>query len=231
MIANFRAGSESSQAFHAIISAILFTKTSYFLGVESMSQANFQSLLNYSCKFTLLSAIGITAQLVLAQAPSQAQSKPVAELIGQCRAVNKQTPLYKERNPASAALVLLKANEKVTLAENAGASGLISVSTPDKGFVLMANLKGCPGQPKPTPTPTGSCRVVVQKQGLSIRREPGAGEVVGGVGVNDKVTLADPLEMKAASDGRDWVKIVKPVEGWVSEGRTGQAFKNLGACP
>jgi hypothetical protein len=198
-----------------------------------MSQANFQSLLNYSFKFTAMSAIGITAQLVLAQAPglAQAEVKPAAELIGQCRAVNKQTPLYKERNTASSALALLKASEKVTLAENAGSNGLISVSVPAKGFVLMANLKACPGPPKPTPTPTGSCRVVVQKQGLSIRKEPGAGEVVGGVGLNEKVTLADPPETKAASDGRDWVKIVKPVEGWVSEGRTGQAFKNLGSCP
>jgi hypothetical protein len=205
-----------------------------------MSQANFQSLLNYSLKFTAISTIGITANIALSQAPGMAQvdpaakpaveAKPAAELIGQCRAVNKQTPLYKERNTASAAIVLLKANEKVTLAENAGATGLISVSAPAKGFVLMANLKACPGQPKPTPTPTGSCRVVVQKQGLSVRKEPGAGEVLGGVSLNEKVTLADPPESKAATDGRDWVKIVKPVEGWVSEGRTGQAFKNLGPC-
>ncbi len=162
-----------------------------------------------------------------------------AELVGQCRAVNKQTPLYKDRNTTSEAAALLKVNEKVTLAENAGSSGLISVSAPAKGFVLMANLKSCPGQkpptkpptPKPTPsTPVSSCRVVVQKQGLSIRKEPGAGAVLGGVALNDKVTLVDPLEMKTATDGRDWVKIAKPVEGWVSEGFKDQAFKNLASC-
>jgi hypothetical protein len=195
---------------------------------------------------TTIACVGFNAiGLAPAQAQSGAMPKPaepaVAEpattekaaataLVGQCRAVNKQTPLYKDRNTTSEAVTLLKINEKVTLAENAGSSGLISVSAPAKGFVLMANLKTCPGQPKPPTTPTGSCRVVVQKQGLAIRKEPGAGEVVGGVALNEKVTLVAPAEMKTATDGRDWVKIIKPVEGWVSEGFKDQAFKNLAAC-
>jgi hypothetical protein len=133
----------------------------------------------------------------------------------------------------SAALTLLKTNEKVTLAEEGGANGLIAINKPAKGFVPASNLKACPGsnpKPKPEPKPTGDCRVVTQMKGLSVRAEPGAGTVVGGVVQNDKITLANPNETKAASDGRDWVKIVKPIEGWVSEGFTGQTFRNLGAC-
>jgi hypothetical protein len=170
--------------------------------------------------------------------PAAVEAAPkaaAAGLVGQCRAMNKQTPLYKERNTTSEAVSLLKMNDKVTLAEDAGASGLIAVSVPGKGFVLMANLKTCPGSKPPvvvTPPvkPAGSCRLVVQKQGLSIRKEPGSGEVVGGVGFNEKVTLVDPAEAKTATDGRDWVKIAKPTAGWVSEGFKDQAFKNLGSC-
>jgi hypothetical protein len=177
------------------------------------------------------------------EAVPEVKAAPAAtapELVGQCRAVNKQTPLYKDRNTTSEAATLLKINEKVTLAENAGSSGLISVSAPAKGFVLMANLKSCPGQKPPTKpptskpttptTPVSSCRVVVQKQGLSIRQEPGAGAVLGGVALNEKVTLADPAETKTATDGRDWVKLAKPMAGWVSEGFKEQAFKNLAVC-
>jgi hypothetical protein len=167
-------------------------------------------------------------------APKAAPKAAAAGLVGQCRAMNKQTPLYKDRNTTSEAVSLLKMNDKVTLAEDAGASGLIAVSVPGKGFVLMANLKTCPGSKPPVVTPpvkpAGSCRLVVQKQGLSIRKEPGSGEVVGGVGFNEKVTLVDPAEAKTATDGRDWVKIAKPTAGWVSEGFKDQAFKNLGSC-
>jgi hypothetical protein len=167
--------------------------------------------------------------------PAAAEAAPTAApmvggLVGQCRAVNKQTPLYKTRSTTSEAVSLLKINDKVTLAEDAGANGLIAVSVPGKGFVMMANLKTCPGAPKPPVKVTGSCRLVVQKQGLSIRKEPGAGEVVGGVAFNEKVTLVDPAEVKTATDGRDWMKIAKPTAGWVSEGFKDQAFKNLAAC-
>jgi hypothetical protein len=172
----------------------------------------------------------VTAPAMAQDATPAATAAP--SLIGQCRAVNKQTPVFESRSTTSSAVTLLKANEKVTLAEEGGTNGLIAINKPAKGFVASANLKACPGStpPKPEPKPAGDCRVVVQTKGLSVRAEPGAGSVVGGVAQNDKITLANPNETKAASDGRDWVKIVKPVEGWVSEGFTGQTFKNLGAC-
>jgi hypothetical protein len=157
----------------------------------------------------------------------------MAQLIGECRAVNKQTPLYKTRSTTGAAIVLLKMNDQVILAENSASEGLIAVSKPSAGFVTTANLKGCPGGPKPpvvTPPAASACRLVVQQQGLAIRKDPATtGAVVGGVGFNEKVTLVLPIEKKIV-DGRTWLKIEKPDMGWVSEGFEAQAFKNLASC-
>jgi hypothetical protein len=198
----------------------------------------FNSLLN--SMLVTGGTIGITISTFATFAPAAiAQDEPTPaqkaapSLIGQCRAVNRQTPVFEARSTTSAALTLLKTNDKVTLAEEGGSNGLIAISKPAKGFIATANLKGCPGSTppaKPEPKPTGDCRIVTQTKGLSVRAEPGAGAVVGGVAQNDKITLANPNETKAASDNRDWVKITKPVEGWVSEGFTGQTFRNLGAC-
>jgi hypothetical protein len=164
-------------------------------------------------------------------APVMAQPAP-PPLIGQCRAVNKQTPLYKTRSTTGAAIVLLKVNDQVVLSENSASEGLISVSKPSAGFVTVANLKTCPGGTKPpvvTPD-ANACRLVVQSQGLAIRKDPATtGDVVGGVGFNEKVTLVMPMEKKIV-EGRTWLKIEKPNMGWVSEGFEAQAFKNLASC-
>lgn len=156
-----------------------------------------------------------------------------APLIGQCRAVNKQTPLFKTRSTSGEAVVLLKTNDQVTLSENSASDGLISVSKPSAGFVAVANLKTCPGGTKPPVTPPvdgSACRLVVQSKGLAIRKDPATtGEVVGGVGFNEKVTLAMPMDKKII-EGRTWLKIEKPNMGWVSEGFEAQPFKNLASC-
>ncbi|OUC16644.1 MAG: hypothetical protein B0A82_00775 [Alkalinema sp. CACIAM 70d] len=174
------------------------------------------------------SAMAIAA--VTVASTSFAPSAHAQGITGQCRAIKQQTAVFKERSSTSTALVILKADAKVTLAEDAAQDGLIAVSAPTKGFVQTANLKMCPGKPPVTPPAGGSCRVVTQKLGLIVRKEPMSADVVGGVAMNEKVTLANPAEMKEASDGRTWVKIVKPLEGWVSEGFTGSPFKNLEAC-
>jgi hypothetical protein len=176
------------------------------------------------------SFVAASALLVSSVAPAMAQP---AVLIGQCRAVNKQTPLYKTRSTTGAAIVLLKTNDQVILSENSASEGLISVSKPSAGFVTVANLKTCPGKPPvvtPPPVNAAACRLVVQSQGLAIRKDPATtGEVVGGVGFNEKVTLVMPMEKKIV-EGRTWLKIEKPNMGWVSEGFEAQAFKNLASC-
>ena len=109
------------------------------------------------------------------------------------------------------------------------------MSTPTKGFVQAMNLKMCDGaKPKPNPKPNpnpSACRLVTQPKGLAIRKEPGtSSDPVGGVGPNEKITLVIPAESKNTDDGRTWIKISKPAEGWVSEGFV-NGGKNVTACP
>ncbi len=170
-----------------------------------------------------------------------APAAPAATLVGQCRAANKRTPIYSARNPTSAVVMLLETDNTVTLSENGGENGLIGVSKPKGGFVHTPNLKDCPGKPKPPtagqpkPTPdqpiAGVCRKVVQSQGLVVRNAAGnTAPIVGSLAVNQKITLAEPIETVERDDGRIWIKVAKPVAGWTSNGFVKQEFRNLGAC-
>ncbi len=228
-------------------------KFSFFQGLGSVSVAGAIALSSIlpglaETKAAAPTKAAATPKAVATPAPKPAATPaaPAAEatpaaatsLVGQCRAVNKQTPIFKTRATSAEAVVLLKANDKVTLAENTATDGLISVSAPKAGFVAVANLKACPGgtpAPKPPvdkpPVDASSCRLVVQSKGLAVRKDPALnGEVVGGVAFNEKVTLVMPMESKTLDDGRVWVKLEKPSMGWVSEGFKDQAFKNLASC-
>jgi hypothetical protein len=198
---------------------------------------------------SMLATVGLMIVPVLGLAPSAAaQDAPApavkaATLIGQCRAANKRTPVYSTRNPVSEVVMLLETGNAVILGENGGENGMIGVDKPKKGFVHSPNLKDCPGKPKPT-TPTaeqpkpatdqpiaGICRKVVQPQGLIVRNEAGnVAPIVGSLALNEKITLAEPIETAERDDGRIWIKIAKPVAGWASNGFTNQKFRNLGAC-
>lgn len=181
---------------------------------------------NYGWGFVVLSTammLGSTSAAIAAE-----------PLTGQCRAAKQSTGLYKDRVSTSSLLASLKTDDKVTLAEETAKDGLIAVSTPTKGYVQTVNLKLCPGSkpaPKPDPKPnTSSCRLVTQVKGLAIRKAPASGEIVGGVAQNEKITLVMPAESKNTDDGRTWIKIAKPMEGWVSEGFA-NGYKNVTACP
>ncbi len=174
------------------------------------------------------------ALLTVATAIASAPAAMAADgLMGECRAAKQSTGLYKERSSSSVLLTSLKTGDKVTIAEAAPKDGMAAVSTPSKGFVQTMNLKMCDGaKPKPDPKPNASaCRLVTQVQGLAIRKGPmTTAEAVGGVGPNEKITLVMPAESKNTDDGRTWIKISKPAEGWVSEGFT-NGSKNVTACP
>lgn len=162
-------------------------------------------------------------------------SAMAADLIGQCRAAKQATGIYEKPAASSKTLATLKMNDRVTLAENTAKDGMIAINVPSDGFVKTSDLKMCgtPSKPgdKPADKPTGSsCRLVTQVKGLAIRKAPGSGEVVGGVAQNEKITLVTPMESKDTNDGRTWIKIAKPMEGWVSEGFK-NAGKNVAACP
>lgn len=153
-----------------------------------------------------------------------------AALTGQCRAAKQATGLYRDRDSSSVLVRLLQLNDKVTLAEETASDDLILVSTPSRGFVQTVNLKMCPGDVNPNPN-VSSCRLVTQPMGLAIRKGPGAtNAVVAGVAQNQTIMLVTPPEAKNMSDGRTWIKISKPAEGWVSEGFV-NGGKNVGPCP
>jgi len=142
-----------------------------------------------------------------------------ADLMGQCRAAKQATGIYDKPVSTGKPIAMLKTNDRVTLAANTAKDGLIEINVPSDGFIKTVDLKMC-GKP---PTGPSACRLVTQVRGLVIRTGPGSAEVVGGVAQNEKITLVSPMESKDTADGRTWIKIVKPMEGWVSEG-----FKNAG---
>ena len=141
-----------------------------------------------------------------------------ADLMGQCRAAKQATGIYDKPVSTGKPITMLKTNDRVTLAANTAKDGLIEINVPSDGFIKTADLKMCGKS-----VPTSACRLVTQVRGLVIRTGPGSAEVVGGVAQNEKITLVSPMESKDTADGRTWIKIVKPMAGWVSEG-----FKNAG---
>jgi hypothetical protein len=183
---------------------------------------------NYSWGVLLLS---LGAMVIGTSSPASAAD--AAKLTGQCRAAKQATGLYKDRDSSSMLVTSLKLGDKVTLAEETAPNSMILVSTPSKGFVQTVNLKMCSGVVVPvTPNPNvSSCRLVTQPMGLAIRKGPGgSNEAVAGVAQNQKVTLVTPPESQNTNDGRTWIKISKPAEGWVSEGFA-NGGKNVGPCP
>ncbi len=197
---------------------------------------------------TLIGSGALMLGTVLNWAPSSfAQAPATRILIGQCRAVNKRTPIYTNRDPFSEVVVLLERDSATILAENGSISGMIAVSKPQPGFVSTVNLKQCSGQstpPKVTTTPqaptppkapttpkTSVCRQVVQPQGLIVRSAPAsAATIVGSFAANQKITLVEPLETRKLDDGRVWVRTATPIKGWVSEGFVNEQFRNLAPC-
>ncbi len=75
-----------------------------------------------------------------------------------------------------------------------------------------------------------SCRRVIQPEGLTIRQSPSLnGSVLGGVDVDETLRIRLPLRTIVASDGREWVEITAPFNGYVSNG-FGDGVSNLGMC-
>jgi hypothetical protein len=187
----------------------------------------------FSIMMTKYYGLGLVLLSVTTALSSPSVAIAADGLVGQCRAAKQSTGLYKDRSSSSVLLTSLKMGDKVTIAEASAKEDLIAVSTPTKGFVQTMNLKMCDGaKPAPAPKPNASaCRLVTQVKGLAIRKEPmTTAEAVSGVGPNEKITLVMPAESKNTDDGRTWIKISKPAEGWVSEGFT-NGSKNVTACP
>ena len=188
-------------------------------------------------QFAVLVAMGAIASSTLGIiAPAQAnfdtsliaQDATTSSLVGQCRAVNRSTPIFREASTSSEALRLLNPNQQVTLA-GAGNNGLIRISAPINGFVQTVALKTCSNAGNPT---GNTCRLVARPpEGLVIRREASATSTqVGGVAANARVALTtDPPTSRVDSAGRTWVQISRQAEGFISNGFANQT--NLVFCP
>ncbi|MGA7935749.1 MAG: hypothetical protein WCA35_19520 [Kovacikia sp.] len=185
---------------------------------------------------SIMAAVAISTSGIGLPAAAQSQtetsptSAPAPEsLIGQCRAVNKPTPIYTKPLATSPSLGTLATNSKVTLADNGNGAGFIGISKPLKGFVQSVNLKPCPPAP-----PANACRRVIYPPvgGINIRREPNiTSELLGGIPYLGKLYLTTvPATTKTDASNRVWVEIAKPINGWVSNGFKG-GNSNLGYCP
>lgn len=157
-------------------------------------------------------------------------------LMGQCRAAANSIFVYSERSTANP-IRALQPNEQVTLAEESGRAGWIAISSPISGFVQAKDLKPCSnagGNSEEVSRPSpGRCRRVVYDgtEGVAIRERPDQNTPrVGGVFFGDSVTLVNPPQFRLDSEGREWVRIVAPTAGWMSNGFPATGDINLSAC-
>lgn len=168
--------------------------------------------------------------------------KLVQSLEGQCRAATDSMFIYRDRS-TSHSIRALQTDEEVTLAEARGRDGWIAINSPISGFVQAENLKLCPKQvpPRPPNRPTNRpsnqvssrCRRVTynEPEGLAIRERPDPNSNrVSGVFFGDRVTLSNPPQFRQDEEKREWVRIVTPVSGWVSNGFPSAGGINLEAC-
>ncbi|MGB7439520.1 MAG: SH3 domain-containing protein [Coleofasciculaceae cyanobacterium] len=166
----------------------------------------------------------------------------VQSLEGQCRAAANSIFIYRERSTSNS-IRALQADEQVTLAEERGRDGWIAINSPISGFVEAEDLKLCPKQvpPRPPNRPinrpsnpvSNRCRRVTynEPEGLAIRERPDPNSNrVGGVFLGDKVTLSNPPQFRQDEEKREWVKVITPVNGWVSNGFPSTGGINLEAC-
>lgn len=142
-----------------------------------------------------------------------------AGLIGQCRAAKKRIFVYTERSTTSQTITTLAPNEEVTLAGN-GNGGWIAISSPETGYVQAMDLKPCQNATQPdSGSTTNLCRRVTIPQGLAVRRNPTLSAArVGGVFVGNTVQLATPQRTQKDNQGRTWIQITEPIDGWISSG-------------
>ncbi|MBE9125797.1 MULTISPECIES: SH3 domain-containing protein [unclassified Coleofasciculus] len=155
-----------------------------------------------------------------------------AGLIGQCRAVKKRIFIYTERSTSSRTITTLASNEEVTLAGN-GNGGWIAISSPETGYVQTMDLKLCQNANQPdTNTMADICRRVAIPQGLAVRRNPSLSAArVGGVFVGKTVQLATPRRSEKDNQGRTWIQITEPIDGWISSGFPEGNLTAPSACP
>lgn len=166
------------------------------------------------------------AQPVLPDTPQIAQNS----LIGQCRAVNRNTFVYRDRSEVNP-IVSISANTEVIL-QGEGGNGWIVVSVPainQAGFVRTQYLKNC--TTANNTNNNGVCRRIIYggADGMVIRANPSTNARQVGTLMFDERLNIDPSATFRDSLNRQWVKLLNPMNGWMSNGFPGSS--NIGVCP
>lgn len=167
-------------------------------------------------------------------------------LRGQCRQANRNLFIYRSRS-LSDPISAVAENEQVILAEETARDGWIAVTSPTTGFVQAPYLKLCdrPASPAPLPplppppppnnavsNPSSLCRRAIYPgfEGIAVRSGPGINfPRVGGVFFDDRVTI-NPTATQLDSEGREWLRMIAPVNGWSSDGFPAFGESNFGDC-
>lgn len=179
-------------------------------------------------------------------------------IVGQCRAAGRRIFVYSQRSTTSQTVRTLSPNEQVTLADD-GAAGWVAISSPEVGYVRASELISCPVAERPTPRPrlrprprpaaspapapatatnqtSSRCRIVTYngpEGGLAIRTQPDRNAPrIAGVNFGEKLTLrTSPPPSNLDKDGRDWVEVIAPSRGWISNGFPSTNSTNIAPCP
>lgn len=175
-------------------------------------------------------------------------------IVGECRAAGRRIFVYSQRSTSSQTVRTLGPNEQVTLADD-GAAGWVAISSPEVGYVRASELISCPVTERPTPRPrprprpapattpapatnqtSSRCRIVTYngpEGGLAIRTQPDRNAPrINGVKLGERVTLrTSPPPSNLDKDGRDWVEVVAPSRGWITNGFPSAKSTNIGPCP
>ncbi|MDY6784265.1 MAG: SH3 domain-containing protein [Cyanobacteriota bacterium] len=173
-------------------------------------------------------------------------------LRGQCRQAYQNIFIYRTRSTSEAVSSVVQ-DERVVLAEDSARNGWIAISSPTVGFVEARYLKLCdragsvfpspppipPAPPsrvsrpaRPTRPASNLCRRVTYAgpEGMTIRSGPSVDfPRVGGVFFDNRVTI-NPTATRLDSQGREWLRMTAPTNGWISNGFPAFGESNLGSC-
>lgn len=192
---------------------------------------------------SMIFAASLVSAPAIAQTADPTPTLVAQDIIGQCRATQRSTPVFEAPDTLSAATRLLSANQQVTLSSNV-TNNFVRISAPSTGFVQAPVLKLCPTTPPPTRT---ACRLLQNAEVVNVRREPDIpatnpnSNVITTAYRGDRVYVfvdANGNVISTQADGFNWVQIDlnrapfnRPGTGWIYNSPISGGVSNLVLCP
>ena len=155
----------------------------------------------------------------------------------ECRAVKTDTFIHAQRLRTSERFRAIRTGEEVTILAGEERNGWVTLAKPQPGFVLSDNLTSC--SQRSSALDSGDvfestlCRrfVATQPEEFVVYERPDRDSSVRGQLLPQYIVVLDSsTKFTPDSQGREWAKIVIPVEGWVSNGFPRRGGINLEAC-